>query len=330
MKGRNIAIIVGALVVAVASKFLFPVGQPHVEVKAEELFCIVQGSSGCAVPFTNSLLVTVIVDVLLIVLALAATSNMQLIPRGLQNIMEFAVDALYKVFQDVNREYIARVFPVIATIFFFVFVSNLLGLIPLAGIGLCKEHHAPHQEEHMEGEEHGTSFEMRLASMGPTGPLMAENSLRASEGEVMPGCSKPGEVFVPLLRSPSADLNFTFALALLSFVYIEYWGFQAFGIGYLGKFFNVKEGIIGFLVGLLELISEFARILAFAFRLFGNIFAGEVVLVVLAFLIPLALPLPFYFFEVFVAFIQAFVFAILTMAFIAVAVTPHGHDDEHH
>jgi F-type H+-transporting ATPase subunit a len=80
---------------------------------------------------------------------------------------------------------------------------------------------------------------------------------------------------------------------------------------------------------LLELISEFARILAFAFRLFGNIFAGEVLLLVLASLVPLIITIPFFMFEIFVGFIQAFVFAILTMAFIAIAVTPHGGDDHH-
>jgi F-type H+-transporting ATPase subunit a len=77
-------------------------------------------------------------------------------------------------------------------------------------------------------------------------------------------------------------------------------------------------------VGLLEFISELARIIAFSFRLFGNIFAGEVLLLVMAFLVPVVLPMPFYGFEIFVGFIQAFVFAMLTMAFIAIAVIPHG------
>jgi F-type H+-transporting ATPase subunit a len=138
---------------------------------------------------------------------------------------------------------------------------------------------------------------------------------------------------VPYFRAPSADLNFTLAITVWAVVMIEYFGFSALGFGgYLGKFFNFKEGPMGFMVGLLEFISEIARIPAFMFRLFGNIFAGEVLLVVMIFLIPLGWPLPFYAFEVFVGFIQAFVFAVLTMAFIAIAVTPHGgdHGDGHH
>lgn len=325
MSAKNIGIIVVALLIAVGSVFVLPTGDPHVSVKAETLFEIAPG-----IPITNSLVIMVITDVILIGLALAATSKMDIVPRGLQNVMEMVVEGFYNVFAGVNREWIARgpTFPIIMTIFLFVLTANWLGLLPGVGpLGLCRAHHG--EEEH--GNENHASQPVRLASVGPVDGWQPYAQAAEAEAEgkkpLILGCT-PDESITPLFRTPSADLNFTFGLALLAVVYVEIAGFQALGAGYLGKFFNFKEGIMGFLVGLLELISEIARILAFAFRLFGNVFAGEVVLVVLAFMVPLALPLPFFFFEVFVGFIQAFVFAILTMAFIAIAVTPHGGD--HH
>ena len=121
----------------------------------------------------------------------------------------------------------------------------------------------------------------------------------------------------------------TVAIALIAVFMIEVFGFQALGLGYLTKFFNFREGFMGFFVGLLELISEFVRIVAFAFRLFGNIFAGEVVLVVMSYLFAYLLPLPFYGLELFVAFIQAVIFSVLTLVFMSLAVQAHGGHDEH-
>jgi len=117
-------------------------------------------------------------------------------------------------------------------------------------------------------------------------------------------------VFVPLLRAGSADLNTTLALALISVVSIQFFGIKTLGKEYLGRFFNFKNPIY-FFVGILELISEFSKIISFAFRLFGNIFAGEVLLTVIAFLIPIIAPLPFLGLELFVGFIQALVFSML-------------------
>jgi F-type H+-transporting ATPase subunit a len=121
----------------------------------------------------------------------------------------------------------------------------------------------------------------------------------------------------------------TLAWALAAVFMVQVFGFQALGLNYLTKFFNFREGGMGFFVGILELISEFVRIIAFSFRLFGNIFAGEVVLVVMAFLFPYLLPLPFYGLELFVAFMQAFVFSVLTMVFMLLATISHGGHDEH-
>lgn len=128
---------------------------------------------------------------------------------------------------------------------------------------------------------------------------------------------------LPLFRSPASDLNVTLALATLTVVFVNAAGIAALGLRlHVSKFFNFK-GPIQFFVGILELISEFARVISFAFRLFGNVFAGEVLLVVIAALVPLIAPVPFFTLELFVGFIQAFVFAMLALVFITIATADH-------
>lgn len=133
-----------------------------------------------------------------------------------------------------------------------------------------------------------------------------------------------GEVLVPLFRSTSADLNFTLALAIMSVGAAQFFGICSLGIYKYGKkFINFKNPIL-FFVGILELIGETAKMVSFSFRLFGNIFAGEVLLLVISFLVPYVVPLPFYFLEVIVGVIQAFIFAMLTLVFLKMAVTSHA------
>lgn len=130
--------------------------------------------------------------------------------------------------------------------------------------------------------------------------------------------------FAPLLRAPSSDLNFTLAIALISVVAANAYGIRALGFGaHLKKFINFS-GPIPFFIGILELISEFAKVVSFSFRLFGNIFAGEVLLIIIGFLAPYGAPIPFLFLEIFVGFIQAFVFAMLSLVFVAMATIEHG------
>jgi len=147
---------------------------------------------------------------------------------------------------------------------------------------------------------------------------------------LLPGVGTIGfreaDKFVPLLRGANADLNMTLALAIISIVGIQYFGFKTLGFHYSSRFLNFK-GPIDFFVGILEVISQFADIVSFAFRLFGNIFAGEVLLTVMAFLMPFIVPLPFMALELFVGFIQALVFSMLTAAFLNVAVS-HGEGGE--
>jgi len=134
------------------------------------------------------------------------------------------------------------------------------------------------------------------------------------------------EVFIPILRAPTADLNTTIALALIAMFFVQYYGFKYQGFKYLKKFFNFSNPINGF-VGILELVSDISKILSFAFRLFGNIFAGEVLIAVMAFLIPIGAPIPFYALEIFVGLIQGLVFLMLTTVFMNMATL--GHGDEH-
>lgn len=146
--------------------------------------------------------------------------------------------------------------------------------------------------------------------------------------ELLPGFGAIGfyqhDEFVPFLRSANTDLNTTLALALISVVTTQIIGISTIGFfQQVNKYLNFKS-FIGFFVGILETISELSRIISFSFRLFGNIFAGEVLLVVIAFLIPFVAPVPFYGLEVFVGFIQALVFAMLTLVFMTMATVEHG------
>lgn len=147
---------------------------------------------------------------------------------------------------------------------------------------------------------------------------------------VLPGIGSVGIVdkaheFVPLFRAAAADLNTTLALAIVAVLAIQLYAVQRLGFfTQVGKYINVRHGPLHFFVGLLELVGEFARVLSFSFRLFGNIFAGEVLLIIMMSLLPLiAAPgaLPFFLLEYFVGFIQALVFAMLTLVFLKVATT---------
>ncbi len=131
------------------------------------------------------------------------------------------------------------------------------------------------------------------------------------------------KLLVPVFRSAASDLNVTLALATVMVFLVHVSGMAALGVwAHWSKFFSFK-GPIQFFVGILELISECAKIISFSFRLFGNIFAGEVLLIVMGFLAPFVAPLPFLALEIFVGFVQALVFAMLSMVFISIAITHH-------
>ena len=141
---------------------------------------------------------------------------------------------------------------------------------------------------------------------------------------------------VPFLRGSATDLNFTFALAVIAVVMTQVYGVWALGLGYFGKFFQFKAlisggvfGIINFGVGFLELILELAKILSFSFRLFGNIFAGALLLSIVGALLPIIIPPGLYLFEIFFGIIQAYVFFLLATMFISMALVSHSSEDHH-
>lgn len=238
-------------------------------------------------PITNSLITTVIVSALIIMLALLYNAKKKLIPSKLQSVIELPVEAMYNLSKQISPDHAKEFFPLITTIFLFVLISNWFGLLPgLTGIGIVHEAEATETVEHAEEEEDHPTL-------------------------------------TPLFRATTADLNTTIALALVSVGAAHYYGIKNLGIGtHLKKFFNTSNPI-NFFVGILELISEVSKIISFSFRLFGNIFAGEVLLLVMGALIPLLVPVPFIGLEIFVGFIQALVFAMLTLVFCTIATQHH-------
>lgn len=133
---------------------------------------------------------------------------------------------------------------------------------------------------------------------------------------------------VPLFRAATADLNTTLALAVISVGMTQIYAVRELGIfQHLKKYVSLNP--IMLFVGILEFIAEFAKMVSFSFRLFGNIFAGEVLLVVIAYLAPALAPLPFFFLELFIGFVQALVFTMLSLVFLEIATTEHGGHNQH-
>ncbi|HEY3082894.1 MAG TPA: F0F1 ATP synthase subunit A [Chloroflexota bacterium] len=315
-------LLIAALVLAgiVVGALFFRVDQPpHIQLPAEPVAGI--GSF----PITNSMLAGWISTIVVLLLFWRGTAAMRLAPAGLQNAIEMLVEFVLGLCENIaGRERGRRFFPFVATIFFFLLVSNWMGLLPGYGTIEAKEWHPP-----------GYSAETPAGEKGPVGTVKPtpEAGAKPTAAEKTAEPSAAGEHAtehrVPLLRAASSDLNTTLAIALVSVFMTQVFGLRVLGGEYLQRFFNFKGGPIGFYVGVLEFIAEMAKIISFTFRLFGNIFAGEVLLAVMVFLLPWVVVLPFIGLELFVGFIQAFVFAILTLVFMSLATTSHEHHDPH-
>ncbi len=241
----------------------------HIALAPEVLFKV------AGIPITNTLLTSWVVMFILVAVAIVVGRRLKLIPGKFQTLIEGMFGGVIDYMEETleSRSLAIKFFPLIITLFLFIFTSNVLEFIP--GIG----------------------------SIGLLGNPYAEG-------------------FTPLFRSVNTDLNVTLALAIISFLVIEIAGIVAVGFfKYAGKFVNVKSAL-GFMIGVVELFSEMARLVSFSFRLFGNIFAGEVLILVTAFFVPVLLPVPLMMFELFVGLMQAAIFAILTLFFIKIAVTP--------
>jgi F-type H+-transporting ATPase subunit a len=260
------------------------VPRPDPHLPAPELFSLF------GLPITNSIIGGWFTVVVLVVVSIVVTRRMKIVPGRLQAAFEFLLGWIYDLCQSIaGEENGRRFFPVIATIFLFVAFNAWLSLIPGFGSILLGHHE--------------------------------------------------------LIRGANTDVNTPLAIALISFIFVEYYGLKTLGIHYLRKFINtgqffgsighiskgrLKDGLMGLFsgfvdifVGGLEALSEFIRIISFTFRLFGNMTAGEILLLIAAFLIPWILALPFYGLEMLVGFVQALIFSGLTLVFVTMAVSPH-------
>ena len=306
--GALVAILV-SLGICIFACMLGPLGnavvvQPHIQMPAEHLHF-----GGVSLP--NSLIATLIADLVIVLAAVMGTRAIRggklegWVPKGLQNLIEWIYEVLYDLLENILGDKSTVMFPLLATFFLFILVANWIELFPgFDSVGAI--------EQIEEGVGHAVRH---------VGPLLF---ITAEEGEYG---------LIPFLRAANTDLNTPLALALISVVMIQFYGVSAMGWSYFYRFFNLPALLSGglmdkmdFVVGLLESMGEISKVVSFAFRLFGNIFAGMVLLTVISSLAPFLAPVFFYLLEMFVGFIQAFVFMMLTAAFIAVATAGHGDD----
>lgn len=248
-------------------------------------------------PITNALITSWATVLIIIVLSFFVRLSIKKVPGKLQQVFEALIDKGLGLADQVtgDRKISEKVFPVAVSIFFFILISNWIGLLPLVGLGVV---------------EHG-------------------------------------DTFIPFLRSGTADLNTTIAIAVVAVI-----GANIFGIFSIGawkmfnKYINLKVlgtiftkikkdpvtilvAPITFAVGLIEIVGEGAKVASLSFRLFGNVFAGEVLLASMTAMVAYVVPIPFLFLEIFVGIIQAFIFSILTVVYFTIAAQDHDHDEDH-
>lgn len=251
---------------------------------------------------TNALFTSWIVVIIIIIIGIIVKTSIKKIPKGIQNIFEILIEGLESLCDQVTNSRIItnKAFPVVFAIFMFVLINNWFGILPLGGFGL------------IETTEHGKAF-------------------------------------IPLFRSGTADVNGTLSLAIMSVLGANIFGIVTIGLWKtINKYVNLNElgsifkkirkdpavlltAPIMFAIGLLELVGEVSKIASLSFRLFGNVFAGEVLLASMGAIIAYALPTPFMLLEVLVGVIQAFIFAILTLVYYTISSMDHEHEgsEEH-
>ena len=238
---------------------------------------------------TNTMLSAWLTCLVMILLFGLVARRAKMVPGRLQNLVEIPIEIFLNFVESVvGRDLSRRVFPITATIFFFVLFNAWMALLPFY---------------------HFIGFK-----------------------------NDEGQIVAELFRSAGPDLNMPLALALVSFVFVEYMGLRVLGFAYLGKFIpvgvvyrNIKrkqlfQAGIAIFVGLLEGISEVVRLVSFTFRLFGNMLAGEVLVLIAAFLVPFVVPVFVYGLELLVGLVQALIFAGLTLVFVSVATTRHEQE----
>lgn len=343
MKGKTWVIVAVLVVFLVIGFFFFKSTQPAIVLPSEDLFNIGPWA------VRNTVFTSWIVIILMVAFSYIATRNSALVPvRGLQNFIEAVVEWLYGVVGDVaGEENARRFFPLIATFFLYIVCSNWLSLVPVFNtIGIARPPDVAANATANATIYHTVLLGPVPVAFEPLNPQSVQVQQNGS-GEVVRTDGQPlatdnhaqfAGTLIPFFRSVYSDANAPLAIAIVSFFAVEYWGFATLGVGtYLGKFFNFKAvlhgnplGFIDIFVGFLELISEFVRVVSFTFRLVGNIFAGEVLLVFMTFIVPFIFPAVFYALELFTGFIQAAVFALLTLVFAVMAVQHHEEHEEGH
>jgi F-type H+-transporting ATPase subunit a len=297
-------------------------------------------------PITNTILATLIADVLLLLMAWGAYRFVQsgeLSPRGFYNAFEYLVEFMWNTVDGSAGKWAKRVFPWVATIFLLIFVANMIKLVPgFESIGYLAEAHKGTGYAPVELFQIGSLGVYTIDKGQPIKPIhtasgetAAEETAVSHEAGAAPCVSC--EV-IPFLRGSATDLNFPFALAVIAVFITQVFGVMALGPSYFEKFFAFRGlfsgpfGAIDFGVGLLEIVLEFAKILSFGFRLFGNIFAGALLLSIVGALTAVVVPPVLYIFEVFFGIIQAYVFFLLVLVFISSATVGHhsGESAEAH
>lgn len=249
---------------------------------------------------TNALFTSWFVVAFIIIMSFILRSRLRLVPGRLQNLFEIVVEGALGLCDQVtsSRTLSLKIFPLAICVFFFVLLNNWFGLLPLGGLGL------------LERGEHGLAF-------------------------------------IPFLRGGTADINTTIALAVMTVIGANLFGIFSIGIWKtfnkyvnlkaLGKIFTkirkeptiIIVAPITFFVGIIEIISEFAKIASLSFRLFGNVFAGEVLLLSMAALVAYIVPVPFLFLEILVGVIQALIFSILLVVYFTISASDHDEHEEH-
>jgi len=251
-------------------------------------------------PITNTLLVSWSAVIVIVVLVFIIRFKLKEIPKGIQNIFEIIIEGALSLCDQVtnDRTLSLKIFPIAISIFFFILINNWFGILPLGAFGILEK-------------------------------------------------GKEGLAFIPFLRGGTADVNTTLALAIMTVIGANIFGIFSIGIWKtFNKYVNLKViGNIGkrirkeptviivapitFFVGLIEIIGEFAKIASLSFRLFGNVFAGEVLLAFMASLIGYIIPIPFLFLELLLGAIQALIFAILLVVYFTVGATDHDYEEKH-
>jgi F-type H+-transporting ATPase subunit a len=289
------------------------------------------------IPFTNTMFSVLLSSLILFGIAFFVVQPFvrsgKQVPSGFYQVVEMGVEFFWNTAQSAAGKWAKSIFPFTMTILLYVLTVNLFKLVPIhETIGYTQLAH---------GKGYHTVVWNGIHLLDGSHPATAEEA--KAEGGQSPGAEAfwnkpepcPNCEIVPTFRGAATDLNFTASLALITMVMVQVFGVRALGLDYFSKFINLKTiigkpffGMMDFIVGLLELISEFAKVLSFSLRLFGVIFAGTLLLAILGSLTVVFVPGMLVGLEFFVGIIQAYVFSTLALTFMSQATVAH-HGDEH-